>query len=239
MSPTKAIFKRELKSYFGTPLAFVFLALFLFVSAAWMYASDFFLRREASMRVFFSELPWLFAFFAPLISMRMWSEERRTGTIEMLLSLPITTKQAVLGKFLAAWVFMLIALAMTLPILFTVAYLGELEIGPALTGYLGAALLSGCYLAVSGFFSVLTKSQVISCVLGVIACVIFIVIGNPSATQFMPDFMVRFCESLSFSTQFDVLQRGLIEIRNILFMAVVTGGFLVASVVMLNDRKAV
>ena len=113
------------------------------------------------------------------------------------------------------------------------------EIGPALTGYFGAALLSGCYLAVSGFFSVMTKSQVISCVLAVIGCVIFIVIGNPSATQFMPEFMVRFCEALSFSTQFDVMQRGLIEIGNLLFMVVMIGGFLFASVVMLNDRKAV
>ena len=154
MSPTTAIFKRELKGFFGTPLAYVFLALFLLVCAAWMFRADFWLRNEASMGLFFGHLPWLFAFFAPLIAMGMWAEERRTGTIEMLLTLPVTTRQAILGKFLAGWSFMLIALLLTLPILFTIMMLGDPELGPIFTGYLGAALLSACYLAVSSFFSV-------------------------------------------------------------------------------------
>ena len=238
MSPMNAIFKRELKSYFGTPLAYVFLALFLMVSSAWMYADDFFLHQEASMRSFFQKLPWLFAFLAPLISMGMWAEERRTGTIEMLLTLPITTKQAVLGKFFAGWAFMLIALAATTPIYFTLCWLGDPEFGPVFTGYFGAFLLSGCYLAISSFFSMLTTSQVISCVLAVIACVVFIVIGNPSTVQNLPDPLVRLFESLSFSTQFDLMQRGIIEIRNLLFMGVMATGFLAASIVMLEDRKA-
>lgn len=229
-----AVFKRELKSYFGTPLAYVFLAIFLIVSAAWMYSSDFFLLREASMRLFFSKVPWLFAFFAPLISMGMWAEERRTGTVEMLLTLPLTTTQAVLGKFFAGWVFMIIALVLTLPIYWTIDWLGDPEGGPVLTGYIGAGLLAGASLAVSSFFSAVTKSQVISCVLAVIACVTLNVVGNPSVSAGFPDWMA----ALNFSTQFDVMQRGIIEIRNIIFMMVVTIGFLIASVVMLEDRKA-
>ena len=238
MNAFLAVFKRELRSYFGTPLAYVFLALFLMVSAGWMFMSDFFLQGEASMSIFFAKLPWLFAFFAPLISMGMWAEERRTGSIEMLLTLPITTGQAVLGKFFAGWAFMIIALVLTLPILFTIAYLGDPEIGPVFTGYLGACLLAGACLAVSSFFSVITKSQVISCVLAVIACVLFILIGNPSIQPMLPDAISNLFTSLSFATHFDVMQRGIIEVQNLVFMAVITVGFVLASIVMLDDRKA-
>lgn len=238
MNAFLAIFKRELKSYFGTPLAYVFLALFLLVSSLWMYWSDFFLQGEASMRVFFSNVPILFAFFAPLISMGMWAEERRTGSIEMLLTLPITVRQAVLGKFFAGWAFMLIALVLTLPILFTISWLGDPELGPVITGYIGAALLAGACLAVSSFFSVITKSQVISCVLAVIACLLFILIGYPAIQPFLPDALSTLFTSLSFSTQFDVMQRGIIQFQNIVFMGIVTAGFLTASIFMLDDRKA-
>jgi gliding motility-associated transport system permease protein len=233
-----AVFKRELKSYFGTPLAYVFLAMFLMVSSGWMYMSDFFLQGEASMRIFFGKLPWLFAFFAPLISMGMWAEERRTGSIEMLLTLPLTVRQAVLGKFIAGWAFMVIALVLTLPILFTVQSLGDPEMGPIFTGYFGAVLLSGACLAVSSFFSVITKSQVISCVLAVIACVSFILVGNPSFQPFLPEAVSNLFTTLSFATQFDVMQRGIIEVENIVFMTVITAGFVFASIVMLDDRKA-
>ena len=229
-----AVFKRELRAYFGTPLAYVFLALFLLVSSGWMYMGDFFLRGEASMTPLFEKLPWLFAFFAPLIAMGMWAEERRTGSIEMLLTLPLTTKQAVLGKFMAGWAFMVIALVLTLPIYFTIAILGDPEPGPVFTGYFGAALLAGCCLAVSSFFSVLTKSQVISCVLAVIACVLFNIFANPAVRPLFPE---AFGE-LSLSTQFDVMKRGIVELRNVLFMLIVGAGFLTASVVMLEDRKA-
>ena len=149
-----------------------------------------------------------------------------------------TTGQAVLGKFFAGWAFMIIALVLTLPILFTIAYLGDPEIGPVFTGYLGACLLAGACLAVSSFFSVITKSQVISCVLAVIACVLFILIGNPSIQPMLPDAISNLFTSLSFATHFDVMQRGIIEVQNLVFMAVITVGFVLASIVMLDDRKA-
>ena len=152
----------------------------------------------------------------------------------MLLTLPLTTKQAVMGKFMAGWAFMIIALVLTLPIYFTVAFLGDPEFGPVFTGYFGAAMLAGCYLAVSSFFSVLTKSQVISAVLGVIACVLFNILANPAVRPLFP---AAFSE-LSLATHFDVMQRGIIEFRSVLFMLIVGVGFLTASVVMLEDRKA-
>jgi len=242
MSAVIAVFKREFKSYFGTPLAYVFLAIFLMASSLWMFMGDFFLRGEASMTPFFANIPALFAVFAPLIAMRMWSEERRTGTIEMLLSLPITTGQAVLGKFLAAWVFLFISLLMTLPIYFTLLVLGRPEFGPVFTGYFGAFLLGGAYLAISGFFSVITKSQVISFVLGLIACVAFLLLGQPFILGFLdanfPTFVSEMFESLSASTQFDKMQRGMIEMQSLLFMLVLIVGFLFASSVMLDERKA-
>jgi ABC-2 type transport system permease protein len=242
MSPTTAIFRREFKSYFGTPLAYVFLALFLFAGAFWMYQDNFFMQGEASMRVFFEKLPIIFAVFAPLVAMRMWAEERRTGTIEMLLTLPVTTRQAVIGKFFAGWVFMMIALLLTLPIYLTVEWLGDVEFGPVFTGYVGAAFLGGAYLAISSFFSVLTKSQVISFVLALIACMLFYLVGNPAAIKMLGSVFgegaLDFFRTLSLGYHFDVMQRGLIELRNLMFFLIVSVGFVWASVYMLEDRKA-
>ncbi|MCA8954836.1 MAG: ABC transporter permease [Planctomycetes bacterium] len=236
-----SVFKRELKSYFGTPLAYVFLAIFLGCSAYFMFRGDFFLQGEASLRVFFSNIPALFAVYAPLMAMRLWSEERRTGTIEMLLTLPITTSQAVLGKFFAAWLFMGISLLLTLPVVFTLEFLGDPEYGPIFTGYLGAFLMGGSYLAISTFFSTLTKSQVIAFVLSLVVCGGLLMVGDPAFLKiagFLPESVNRLLASLSFTTQFDVMERGMVELRNILFMVTMTVGFLVASTVMLEDRKA-
>jgi ABC-2 type transport system permease protein len=156
--------------------------------------------------------------------------------------LPITTGQAVLGKFLAAWVFLFISLLMTTPIYFTLVVLGRPEFGPVFTGYFGALLLGGAYLAISGFFSVITKSQVISFVLGLIACVAFLLLGQPFILGFLdanfPAFVSEIFESLSASAQFDKMQRGMIEVQSLLFMLVLTVGFLFASSVMLDERKA-
>ena len=171
MSATTAVFKRELKGYFGTPLAYVFLVVFLaaanFLAFRPIFTQGvgFFDGREASLRVFFANLPLLFAFFAPAIAMRMWAEERRTGTIELLLTLPVTVKQAVMGKFLAGWAFFGIALVLTMSMVLTVAYLGDPDPGPIAAGYLGAFLMAGAYLSIGAFFSSITKNQVISFVL--------------------------------------------------------------------------
>ena len=236
------IARREFVGYFATPLAYVFLVVFLAAAAAApFYFGGFLERNQADLTTFFQFHPWLFLILMPAIGMRLWAEERRTGTIEMLLTLPITTSQAVLGKFFAAWLFMGISLLLTLPVVFTLEFLGDPEYGPIFTGYLGAFLMGGSYLAISTFFSTLTKSQVIAFVLSLVVCGGLLMVGDPAFLKiagFLPESVNRLLASLSFTTQFDVMERGMVELRNILFMVTMTVGFLVASTVMLEDRKA-
>jgi len=238
MTAMTAIFKRELKGYFTTPVAYIYLVVFIVASAFVTFTEVYFEGGEANLRPFFDRLPLFFVLLAPAIAMRMWAEERRTGTIELLLTLPVTTPQAVLGKFLAGWVFFLLALVLTLPIYFTVCWLGWPEIGPVLTGYFGAALMAGSYLAISCFFSAITRSQPISFILGVVACWVFMSVGSPALLGVLPDGIADFLSSISFATHYDTIQRGVIELRNVFFLLVVTVGFLISCNVMLDERKA-
>lgn len=244
MTATTAVFKRELRGYFGTPVAYVFLVVFLFLAAFLTFSQGFFRMRDASLRIFFANLPALFALFAPAIAMRMWAEERRTGTVELLLTLPVTVKQAVLGKFFAGWAFFGIALVLSMSLVLTVAYLGDPDPGPLFTGYLGAFLMAGAYLAVGAFFSAMTKNQVISFVLGAAACAALVYAGSPSVVNFVQslpligDPLARFVESMSFLTHYDVLQRGLIDLSDLIFMVGITAGFVVATILMLDESKA-
>lgn len=250
MNAMTAILKRELKGYFTSPVAYIFLVVFVVLCANSTFQESYYEAGNANLRPLFSVLPGLFALLAPAIAMRMWAEERRTGTIELLLTLPVTVPQAVLGKFLAGWLFFMIGLLLTLPIYWTVMWLGipeggslfDADFGPAggpvFTGYFGAALMAASYLAISCFFSAITRSQVISFVLALVACWIFVGIGNPSVLGMMPEGLSSFLGSLSFMTHYDTMQRGVIELRNVVFMLVITAGFLVACNVMLNERKA-
>jgi ABC-2 type transport system permease protein len=165
------LFRRELASYFATPLAYVFILIFLVLASAFtFYLGGFYERGQADLAPFFNFLPWLYLFLIPAISMRLWAEERRSGSIELLLTQPITLWQAVLGKFLAAWAFAGIALALTFPLWITVAYLGAPDHGAIVTGYLGALLMAGGFLAIGSCMSALTRNQVIAFILGVVAC---------------------------------------------------------------------
>jgi ABC-2 type transport system permease protein len=240
MTAAVAVFKRELRGYFGTPVAYVFLVVFLFLSAFLAFRANLYEARDASLRVFFANLPGLFALLAPAIAMRMWAEERRTGTIELLLTLPITVPQAVVGKFLAGWAFFAIALVLTAPMVVTACYLGDPDNGPIVSGYFGALLMAGAYLSIGCFFSAITKNQVIAFVLGALVCAVFILAGSPSVLSFVESVTggSAFIESMSFLTHYDTLQRGIVEIRNVFFMIAITVGFLICSVVMLRARKA-
>ena len=189
MNSFKAVFKRELKSYFTTPLAYVFLVIFLFFSGYLTFKQGFFEMRQADMSAFFMNLPLLFVFMVPSTAMRMWAEERKVGSIELLFTLPITITQAVLGKFLAAWAFLGIALALTFPMATTVFYLGHPDIGVILTGYLGSFLMAGVFLAIGCFFSAVSKNQVIAFVLSVVACGILLFAGMPSTMNYMSSFL--------------------------------------------------
>jgi len=242
MTGFKSIYKREIKGYFLTPIAYVFLVIFLFFSSFLAFRGGFFQMRQATLRLFFANMPLLFIFMAPAIAMRLWAEERRSNSIELLLTLPVTTTQAVLGKFLAAWTVIALAVALTFPMVITVAYLGNPDWGPIIAGYAGTFLLAGSYLAIGSFFSGLTSNQVIAFVLAVVACAAFFFSGSPSAmeyaSRFLPAGLVAAGESLSFSSRFESLQRGVIEMRDLAFFLILIAGWLWANIVVLKARYA-
>jgi ABC-2 type transport system permease protein len=242
MGGFKAVFKRELKSYFTTPIAYVFLVVFLFFSGYLTFKNGFFEIRQADMTAFFVNMPLLFAFLVPATAMRLWAEERKTGSIELLFTLPITVMQAVLGKFFAAWVFLLIALALTFPMVITVFYLGQPDLGLIITGYLGSILMAGGFLAVGCFFSALSKNQVISFVLSVVACAVLVFAGVPTTmnylSTFLPAGLVTAVGNMSFETHFESIQKGILEFRDISYFLFLIVGWVAACAVVLEERKA-
>jgi len=242
MSGFKAVFKRELKSYFTTPIAYVFLVVFLFFSGYLTFKNGFFEIRQADMTAFFVNMPLLFAFLVPATAMRLWAEERKTGSIELLFTLPITVMQAVLGKFFAAWVFLLIALALTFPMVITVFYLGRPDLGLIITGYLGSILMAGGFLAVGCFFSALSKNQVISFVLSVVACAVLVFAGVPTTmnylSTFLPPGLVTAVGNMSFETHFESIQKGVLEFRDVSYFLFLIVGWVAACAVVLEERKA-
>jgi ABC-2 type transport system permease protein len=237
-----AVFKRELKSYFTTPIAYVFLVIFLFFSGYLTFKQGFFEMRQADMRAFFMNLPLLFVFMVPSAAMRLWAEERRVGSIELLFTLPITVTQAVLGKFFAAWLFLAIALALTFPMPITVCYLGDPDIGLIITGYLGSLLMAGGFLAIGCFFSVVSKNQVISFVLSVVACAVLVFAGRPTTLNYLSTFfpagLVSAIETMSFQTHFESIQKGVLEFKDLSYFVLLIVGWIAASSIVLDERKA-
>jgi len=237
-----AVFKRELKSYFTTPLAYVFLVIFLFFSGYLTFKEGFFEMRQADMRAFFMNLPLLFIFMVPSTAMRLWAEERKAGSIELLFTLPITVMQAVLGKFFAAWLFLAIALALTFPMAITVCYLGDPDVGLIITGYIGSLLMAGGFLAIGCFFSAVSKNQVISFVLSVVACAILVFAGMPTTlsylSTFLPAGLVSAIESMSFQIHFESIQKGVLEFKDISYFVLLIIGWIVAGTIVLDQTKA-
>lgn len=237
-----AVFKREFKGYFATPLAYVFLVIFLVFSGYMMFRQGFYQIRQADMRAFFSNLPLLFVFMVPSTAMRLWAEERKSGSIELLLTLPITVTQAVLGKFFAAWLFLAIALVLTFPIPVAVCYLGNPDIGLIITGYIGSLFMAGGFLAIGCFFSALSKNQVISFVLSVVACAFLVYAGLPTTqaylSSFLPAGLVAAISQLSFQTHFESIQKGVIEFKDLAYFVLIIFGWVWASGIILDERKA-
>ena len=242
MNGFMAVFKRELKGYFTTPVAYVFLVIFLFFAGYLTFKGGFFQARQADMRVFFMNLPLLFVFMVPATAMRLWAEERKVGSIELLLTLPITVSQAVLGKFLAAWLFLGISLALTFPMIMTVSYLGNPDMGLIVTGYLGSMLMAGGFLAVGSFFSALSKNQVVSFVLSVVACAILVFCGMPTSMQylssFMPSGLVSAIAAFSFQTHFESILKGVVEFKDLAYFVLLIAGWVFACGIILDERKA-
>src|SRR5678816_4306743 len=183
----KAITKRELGAYFSSPLAYVFIVIFLLLCGFFtFFVGGFFERQEASLvRPFFDWHPWFYLFLVPAVGMRLWAEERRVGTLELLLTMPITSWQAIVGKFLASWVFLAIALVLTFPVVLTVNYLGRPDNGVIFCAYVGSLLLAGAYLAIGCLTSAMTRNQVISFILSVVICLFLILAGWPPVTNLL------------------------------------------------------
>jgi ABC-2 type transport system permease protein len=237
-----SVFKRELKGYFATPVAYVFLVIFLFFSGYLPFRDGFFEIRQAELRLFFANLPLLFIFMVPSTAMRLWSEERKTGSIEFLLTLPVTVSQAALGKFFAAWAFLGIALLLTFPMPVTVYYLGQPDTGLIITGYLGSFLLAGSFLAIGSFFSALTKNQVISFILSVVACGVLVYAGMSTTVNYLSSILpagaVRVVESLSIQSHFDSILKGVIKLEDMAYFIILIVAWISACAVILEERKA-
>lgn len=243
MNGLRLVLQREFMGYFATPLAYIFIVIFLFLSGlTTFYVGQFFEAGEASLKNFFLFHPWLYLFLIPAISMRLWAEEAKSGTIELLLTLPVPLWAVVLGKFLAAWGFALVALALTFPIWITVNYLGDPDNGVILASYIGSALMAGAYLSIGTCISATTRNQVIAFVITVSVCFLFTVSGLPMVLDFFsawaPEALLRAIASFSFLTHFDAITNGVIDLRDVVYFASLIGAWLYANMVIVEMKKA-
>ena len=235
------IFKREFLGYFRSPVAYVFLIVFLLASVGLaFFAGGFFKAGLATLDSYFYFHPWLFLFLVPAAGMRLWSEEKRAGTVELLFTLPITTFDAVIAKFLAAWAFLAIAILLSFPMTLTLAYLGNPDWGVVVSGYAGSILMAAGYLGVTSLMSALTKNQVISFVLSVFICFLIVLLGTSMFSGVMTGFLnfpVALADAVanfSFLTHFDAFTKGIIDPKDVIFFLSLTGLTLFLNVVVLE-----
>ena len=241
MNQTSSIFRREFSGYFSTPIAYVFIVIFLFMNGVFtFFMGDLFARGQADLEPFFTWHPWLYLFHIPALSMRLWAEERRSGTVELLMTLPVTVWQAVLAKYLAAWAFTGIALILTFPVWLTVNYLGNPDNGVVVAAYLGSFLMAGAYLAIGSCISSLTKNQVIAFVVTAVVCFLFTVTGLPMVTNLFsswaPQAIVETVSSLSFVSNFQDLSRGALDLRNLVYFISLIVFWLFLNTVVVGNR---
>ena len=237
------VLRRELASYFSTPVAYVFVVIFLVMSAVFtFYLGGFYEREIADLEPFFRFHPWLYLFLVPAIGMRLWAEERKYGTVELLLTLPITATEAVLGKFLAAWLFIGLALILTFPIWVTVNVLGRPDNGVIVAAYLGSWLMAGGFLAISACLSAATRNQVVAFILAVVACFVFLLSGLPMVLDlfrtWMPQTLIDGIANLSFLVHFTSISRGVLDLRDVLYFLLVIAFWLAANRIVLERKKA-
>ncbi len=238
-----AIYRRELRSYFATPVAYVFIVIFLVLMGTFtFYLGGFFEQGQADLRAFFNFHPWLYLFLVPAIAMRLWAEERKSGSVELLMTLPVTAWQAVLGKFLAAWAFTGIALLLTFPIWITVNYLGDPDNGAIAAAYFGSLLMSGGFLAIGSCLSAVTRNQVIAFVITIVVCFGFLLAGFPMVLDVIrgwaPQVIIDGVASLSFLTHFTNISRGVIDFRDLVYFALLIGAFLHANTIVLQWKQS-
>jgi ABC-2 type transport system permease protein len=243
MNAVLNIIRREITAYFATPLAYVFIVIFLVMTGVFsFYLGGFYERGIADLEPFFRFHPWLFLFLVPAISMRLWAEERKSGTIELLLTLPMTLGQIIMGKFLAAWLFLGLALLLTVPVWFTVNYLGNPDNGVILAAYIGSWLMAGGFLAIGSCMSALTPSQVVAFILSVVVCFVFLLSGLPMVmnlfTGWAPQIVMDGIASLSFLSHFADISKGVIDLRDLVYFILVIGFWLTLNMIVLELKKA-
>jgi ABC-2 type transport system permease protein len=242
MRITCIVARRELAGYFATPVASVFIVIFLVLQGALTFnLGNFFSRGQADLNPFFTFVPWVFLLLVPAITMRLWAEERRLGTIELLLSLPITQAQAVIGKFLAAWAFCAIALVLTFPFVITVNLLGNPDNGVIASGYAGSLIIAGAFLSVGSAMSAATKNQVIAFVLGLAVCFLFAMASYSVVTDFLSQnipTLATVARRLAVIDRFQDFTRGVVSLRDLIFFATFIGFWLFLNAVIVEQRKA-
>ena len=232
---------REFSGYFSTPIAYVFIVIFLFLNGIFtFFLGDIYARGQADLEPFFTWHPWLYLFLVPALAMRLWAEERRVGTVELLMTLPVTVWQAVLGKYFAAWVFTGIALTLTFPIWITINFLGDPDNGVVVAAYIGSFLMAGAYLAIGSCISALTKNQVIAFVVAVVVCFIFTITGLPMVTHLFsswaPQAVIDTIGSLSFITNFQNISRGVIDVSNLVYFSSMIVFWLFVNTLVIDNR---
>lgn len=243
MNNLGVIFRRELGSYFATPLAYIFIVIFLVMASLFTFdVGGFYEAGQADLIAFFNFHAGLYLFLIPAVAMRLWAEERKSGTIELLMTLPVSRAAMVLGKFLAAWVFVGIALVLTFPMVLTVNYLGSPDNGAILTGYIGSWLMAGGYLAIGSCMSALTKNQVIAFILSVVVCFLFVVSGvsmvQNAFSGWAPQWVLDTLASFSFLTRFEAISKGVLDLRDLLYFFSLMGAWLLATAVVIDLKKA-
>ena len=243
MSPVRTILRRELRSYFATPIAYVFLIIFLlFLNLFAFQIGRIYESGQSELSAFFTFHPWLYLIFIPAVSMRFWAEERNSGSIELLLTQPVTLWQAVIAKFLAGWIFVAIALALTFPIWITINYLGSPDNGTIFASYLGSFFMAGAYLAIGSFMSALTRSQVIAFILSFLVCFLLVMAGFPLVMDWVRDWawpwLVDGLGALSIYSHFENIIKGVLDLRDVLYFALLGAFFLLASAAVLDARKS-
>lgn len=243
MSNTLVIFRREFSSFFATPVAYVFIAIFLMLSGVFaFYVGNFYERGQADLLPFFNFHPWLYLFLVPAMAMRTWSEERKSGSIELLMTLPISTMEAMLGKFLAAWTVLGLSLCLTFPLWITVNYLGDPDNGIILAAYIGSWLMAGAFLSIGICMSALTKSQVVAFILAVVICFLFVLSGSGIVLEafkgWFPPILLDTLASFSFLSHFENMAKGVIALNNVGYFLIVMGIWLYAGLLIIEQKKA-
>jgi ABC-2 type transport system permease protein len=242
MKPIITIARRELSGYFASPVAFVFIVIFLLLSGFFTFmVAGFFERGQANLEAFFAWHPWLYLFLVPAVGMRMWSEERRLGTIELLLTMPVTPWQAIVGKFIASWAVIGIALALTFPVWITVNYLGNPDNGVIFASYLGSFLMGGAYLAITAMTSAMTRNQVVAFIVSVVLALFLILAGYPPVTNLLitwaKPWLVEGIAAFSVMTHFESIQKGVLDTRDLFyFLSLIVFSLFTTSVIVRAHR---